>query len=63
MEFIGDDGWPAPQLKEIKTEELSARRWFGYYKDAMMLVWRLWHEADLVHADLSEYNLLLHQRQ
>jgi RIO kinase 1 len=52
MEFIGDDGYPAPKLKE--SEPAQPKK---YYKKVVGYV-RKMYEARLVHADLSEYNIL-----
>ncbi len=52
MEFIGDDALPAPKLKESAPSEPAAYfgRVMGYVKEMRKL--------RLVHADLSEYNIL-----
>jgi RIO kinase 1 len=50
MEFVGKNGVPAPTLREIEVDE-------GDYKQAIQLIMRLYREANLVHGDLSEYNI------
>ena len=33
------------------------------YRELLHIVWRLYRDCRLVHGDLSEYNILYHQRQ
>ncbi|KAK0055584.1 serine/threonine-protein kinase RIO3, partial [Biomphalaria pfeifferi] len=51
---------PAPKLKEVKlnSEELQSA-----YDQTLQLVKDLYHKCGLIHADLSEYNLLWHEGQ
>jgi len=54
MEFIGKDGVSAPSLKErlpVNPEKA--------YKRVLTYMTRLYRKADLVHGDLSEYNIML----
>ncbi len=54
MEFIGKDGVNAASLKEqapIYPEKV--------YKILLNYLKRLYHNADLVHGDLSEYNIMM----
>jgi len=55
MELIGEGEVPAPRLREVKLGEDEARRVFeiisGYISD-------LYNKARMVHADLSEFNIL-----
>jgi RIO kinase 1 len=53
MEFIGKDGVSAPRLKEIPPEEPTKT-----YKQLLTFMRRLYQKAELVHGDLSEYNLM-----
>lgn len=58
MDFIGTKGYPAPKLKEVvldstKPEEL--------YRECVEIMWKLYNNCKLVHADLSEYNILYHE--
>lgn len=55
MEFIGEDGEPAPLLKEVEMARPKE-----VYKEVMRLVAKLYSKAKLVHADLSEYNIMVH---
>ncbi|KCZ71997.1 serine/threonine protein kinase involved in cell cycle control [Candidatus Methanoperedens nitroreducens] len=56
MEFIGKDGVPMPQLKDVKLTQKEAQRIFNRIVEYMAL---LYSRARLVHADLSEYNILI----
>jgi len=54
MEFIGEDGRPAPLLKDS-----AVRAPTRLYKQVMRAVRRLYRKAELVHGDLSEYNIMM----
>lgn len=56
MEFIGYEGRRAPLLKEIELSESEAIKIFN---DIIENVRIMYQEAMLVHADLSEYNVML----
>lgn len=56
MEFIGKDGVPMPQLKDVKLTEKEAQDIFNKIVKYMQ---QLYSRAGLVHADLSEYNILV----
>jgi RIO kinase 1 len=59
MDFIGDaKGWPAPRLKDADIPDLENYR--KIYLDLLKQMWILYQVCHLVHADLSEYNLLYH---
>jgi len=58
MRFLGEDGWPAPQLREVDLKR-GSRKWTTLYCQTMLAVRRLFHCARLVHGDLSEYNILI----
>ena len=60
MAFIGQDGRPAPKLREAA---LSAEEVDLAYSQTVSMVHKLFNECHLVHADLSEYNILWHERQ
>ncbi|MGQ9469531.1 MAG: serine protein kinase RIO [Nitrososphaerales archaeon] len=53
MEFIGYDGKPAPLLNEVEVKQRDYRR-------VISLIEKLYKNANLVHADLSEYNIFKH---
>ncbi|WP_457752525.1 serine protein kinase RIO [Thermococcus sp.] len=57
MEFIGD-GTPAPRLKDVERE-LDRGDFEELYDFTMRAIERLWRRGDMVHGDLSEYNILL----
>lgn len=50
MDFIGHDGKPAPLLNEVEVNHSD-------YKNVIILIDKLYNNANLVHADLSEYNI------
>lgn len=59
MSFIGSqEGWNAPRLQDVEISESKARE---LYYDLMLDVRRMYHVCKLVHGDLSEYNILLHE--
>lgn len=55
MEFIGESGFPAPLLKDADIDESEACK---LYLDSVKLIHRIFNLAKLVHADLSEFNML-----
>lgn len=57
MDMIGRDGLPAPLLKNTNLEDKS--RYCGLYLKLVVYMRRLFHDCRLVHADLSEFNLIL----
>ncbi len=57
MSFVGTDGYPAPKLKDVEISTSKARE---LYRECVILIWRLYNIVKLVHADLSEFNLLYH---
>lgn len=63
MAFLGDSkGIAAPRLKDISFAEAeSERRWRGLYLEVVGYIRILYQVCRLVHADLSEYNMLFHQ--
>ena len=54
MEFIGTDGSPAPHLRSVEIEEPS-ELFDALYEDLK----KIYLDAKLVHADFSEYNILM----
>ncbi|MDK2826653.1 serine/threonine protein kinase [Methanolobus vulcani] len=56
MEFMGEDGIPYPQLKDYRMEKETAKEAFDTIINYIDL---LYNEANLVHGDLSEYNILI----
>ncbi|KAI0696008.1 RIO1 family-domain-containing protein [Cytidiella melzeri] len=58
MGFIGDvDGWASPRLKDA---QIPSSHFSALYEELLLITRRLYHECRLVHADLSEYNILYH---
>ncbi|EJT69832.1 serine/threonine-protein kinase RIO1 [Gaeumannomyces tritici R3-111a-1] len=65
MAFLGDrKGWAYPRLRDARIEEQhpddADRRWRGLYLQLLGLMRRMYQVCRLVHADLSEYNILYH---
>jgi len=58
MEFLGSDGWPAPKLKDV---DMSNSKACELYRECVETMWKLYHDCKLVHADLSEFNMLYHE--
>jgi RIO kinase 1 len=55
MELVGSRDNPAPPLKEVELEHHEAIRVFAVIAD---YIGKLYNQAKLVHADLSEFNIL-----
>lgn len=55
MSFIGKNGWPAPKLKDADLSDSKTRE---IYREVVVLMWQMYNKSKLVHADLSEYNML-----
>lgn len=61
MQFLGDaDGWPSPRLKDAESA-IPAQDWARLYRELVATVRLMYHRCRLVHADLSEYNILFHE--
>ncbi|XP_030372490.1 serine/threonine-protein kinase RIO1-like isoform X1 [Scaptodrosophila lebanonensis] len=60
MRFCGRDGSPAPKLKDVELTTSKARE---LYRDCVVIMWRIYNQCRLVHADLSEFNILLQAGQ
>ncbi|KAH8403374.1 hypothetical protein KR222_011478 [Zaprionus bogoriensis] len=58
MRFIGDNHNAAPKLKDAR---LSAAELSCAYEEIVAAMHKLYNEAKLVHADLSEYNILWYE--
>ncbi|ORC90077.1 RIO kinase 1 [Trypanosoma theileri] len=59
MEFLGEDGWPAPRLKEVRFPSAAALD--RCYLDICCTMRKMYARCRLIHGDLSEYNLLLYR--
>jgi RIO kinase 1 len=57
MEFLGDDERPYPQLRNVELPDPDA-----VYQKVISFMKTLYREAELVHADLSEFNILFSDR-
>jgi len=53
MEFMGEGFKPYPKLKDVEIENPQEG-----YEQTLARIERLWDECELVHGDLSEYNIL-----
>ncbi|KAL5013802.1 hypothetical protein ScPMuIL_008072 [Solemya velum] len=60
MTFIGRDGKPAPKLKEA---HLSAMTLGEAFRQTVRIMKTMYRDCGLVHADLSEYNMLWFEDQ
>ncbi|XP_044279955.1 serine/threonine-protein kinase RIO3 isoform X2 [Varanus komodoensis] len=60
MSFVGQDQVPAPKLKEVKLSSEDMKK--AYYQ-VLHMMQQLYKECGLIHADLSEYNMLWHRGQ
>lgn len=60
MRFCGQDGWPSPKLKDVEISTSKARE---LYRDCVVIMWRMYNQCRLVHADLSEFNILFQDGQ
>lgn len=61
LSFIGStSGRPAPKLKDVVWTEPRLK---AAYTELVLMMKTLWCTAHLVHADLSEYNLLYHEHR
>lgn len=59
MTFVGDaEGWASPRLKDAS---LPAEACAGLYVELLTVVRTMYQKCRLVHADLSEYNILFHE--
>jgi RIO kinase 1 len=66
MGFVGDrKGKPAPRLKDVRFEGLTGEeedaKWKDLYIEMLTYMRVLYQTCRLVHADLSEYNVLYHE--
>ncbi|XP_023301489.2 serine/threonine-protein kinase RIO1 [Lucilia cuprina] len=60
MRFCGKNGWPSPKLKDVEITTSKARE---LYRDCVVLMWKIYNKCRLVHADLSEFNILVQDGQ
>jgi RIO kinase 1 len=65
MGFLGDKkGWAAPRLRDVELlgDDVD-EQWRVLYLQMLGLMRRMYQTCKLVHADLSEYNVLYHQKK
>ena len=65
MRFLGDKkGWAAPRLRdaELQGDDVD-EQYRVLYLQLLGLMKRMYQTCKLVHADLSEYNVLYHQKK
>lgn len=56
--FVGKDNRPAPKLKDALMDDSD---YIVAYDEVVEAMKTLFNDAELIHADLSEYNILWHQ--
>jgi len=56
MDYIGDEVMAAPQLRSVRLEQPQK-----VYREIVRFMKRAYQKAKLVHGDLSEYNILMHE--
>ncbi|KAK4206263.1 putative serine threonine-protein kinase [Rhypophila decipiens] len=65
MEFLGDKrGWAYPRLRDARLSgEDVEEQWRSLYIQLLGIMRRMYHVCKLVHADLSEYNILYNDKK
>ncbi|CCU82134.1 Serine/threonine-protein kinase RIO1 [Blumeria hordei DH14] len=65
MGFLGDKkGWAAPRLRDAVLQgDDTEEQWRVLYLQLIGLMRRMYQVCKLVHADLSEYNVLYHEKK
>jgi len=63
MEFIGHKGDAAPRLKDAVIGTEDPQEIVSLYAECVAMMRHLYQTCKLVHGDLSEYNLLYHDKQ
>lgn len=58
MRFLGTQGWPAPQIREVELRK-GGKTWDTLYQQVLGAIRNLYVKARLVHGDLSEYNIMV----
>ncbi|OIW33649.1 atypical/RIO/RIO1 protein kinase [Coniochaeta ligniaria NRRL 30616] len=60
MEFLGDrKGWAYPRLRDARLQgDDQEQQWRGLYVQLLGIMRKMYQVCRLVHADLSEYNIL-----
>ncbi|XP_028405145.1 serine/threonine-protein kinase RIO3-like [Dendronephthya gigantea] len=60
MSFIGNGQHPAPKLKDVALTTPQATQ---AYKQCIEMMAEMYQKCNLIHADLSEYNMLWYQNE
>ncbi len=55
MDYLGDEDGPSPRLRDIEVEDAES-----VFDELLEWLRVCWNDAELVHADFSEYNILWH---
>jgi len=65
MSFLGNSkGWPAPRLRDFEFDgDDAASKWRDLYLELLGYMRQMYQTCRLVHADLSEYNILYHKQK
>ncbi|KAI9754850.1 MAG: hypothetical protein M4579_004507 [Chaenotheca gracillima] len=69
MGFLGDrKGWPAPKLRDVQFDDSqdgqeAENKFHGLYRQLLGYMRIMYQKCHLVHADLSEYNILYHREK
>lgn len=64
MEFLGDKkGWPSPRLRDADHLINGVEEYQTLYYQLLSYMRLLYQQCRLVHADLSEYNILYHENK
>jgi len=61
MRFIGDNGIPAPRLKDAQITKEKQK--VEVLDQVLEIMGKMWAKAKIVHGDFSEFNLLYHQKR
>lgn len=57
MSFIGTDNTAAPKLKDVR---MATKQYRQAYEDIIESMRQMYQDCNLIHADMSEYNILWH---
>jgi len=63
MSLIGGDGAAAPRLKNYKFDGADRQAIYVCYLQIIKLMRVMFWKCNLIHADLSEYNILMHEEE
>ena len=60
MSYLGTERGPAPLIRNCALTEKQAEE---YYRQVMQFIDVAYRKANIVHADLSEYNVMVHEKK